>query len=411
MDQKAIGTIEKHIRGTVLNCEVSDGQPVIESLVPHMRALANEICKHKKAWLDHGDIYSTFFLFVFKSLSKVTASGEKKPTTKLENVLGGETTQQLSNELLKYFVSIPRPYEVFIPLPKISESVKSVEISEELSIITHEDAEAEYGVLHSLMRGPSQLISKRQYLRYKLLGFCRSDLESQGIRAAFTNFKIAFQQGMAKRLFEVKQDLPEGLLSGRFGLSHHKLEKTHIICIDKGDGPPPQFGVELPLSASRLLASLEFAESNKAVQAAIEESRLESFLKAQFQQPALLMATTMPEANRVRAASEWCFNSNATESETLSFLQVCIGLEALLGDETDNEGLTKTLADRCAYLIGSSIRARALIRAKFSDLYKTRSKIVHGNAVSLGQNERGHLDFGRATLGSTPFLRTVGLRH
>lgn len=121
-------------------------------------------------------------------------------------------------------------------------------------------------------------------------------------------------------------------------------------------------------------------------------------LKAYFRLPSLLMMSNEPEAARVKSAMEWCFDSYATENTTLSFLQTCFGLEALFGEESGSENLTKTLADRCAYLTGTNIKGRKTIRDNFKSLYEIRSKIVHGSATSLGSNETHYLSWGRNVL-------------
>ena len=79
-------------------------------------------------------------------------------------------------------------------------------------------------------------------------------------------------------------------------------------------------------------------------------------------------------------------------------MQLCIGLEAIFGDFTFETGLTKTLADRCAYVVSKSIKERKTIRDRFQTLYKIRSKIVHGKTLTLDRNDEGYLLWGRQIL-------------
>ena len=60
--------------------------------------------------------------------------------------------------------------------------------------------------------------------------------------------------------------------------------------------------------------------------------------------------------------------------------------------------MTKTLADRCAYLVGSDIKGRRTIRENFRALYSVRSKIVHGCVGALAADEERYLDWGKSIL-------------
>jgi len=71
---------------------------------------------------------------------------------------------------------------------------------------------------------------------------------------------------------------------------------------------------------------------------------------------------------------EWAFDSANSEEEALSFLQTCIGLEALLAADDQEEPLGKRLVDRCAYLLGTGAADRDSIRDKFLAVYAVRSK-------------------------------------
>jgi hypothetical protein len=90
-----------------------------------------------------------------------------------------------------------------------------------------------------------------------------------------------------------------------------------------------------------------------------------------------------PDAHRIRTAVEWRFDSKEDDNQPLCFIQACIGLEALLGDDDQEEPLTARLADRCAYLLGKSHRDREGIRQHFKEMHKVRSKLVHGRSPRL----------------------------
>ena len=82
----------------------------------------------------------------------------------------------------------------------------------------------------------------------------------------------------------------------------------------------------------------------------------------------------------IMSAIEWGFDGSANTNETMGFIQVCIGLEALLGDKNGGgqKSLTDKLADRCAYLLGKTPSERKGFADKFKDLYDLRCELVHG---------------------------------
>jgi hypothetical protein len=97
------------------------------------------------------------------------------------------------------------------------------------------------------------------------------------------------------------------------------------------------------------------------------------------------------DAARLRTALEWSFDSRHGDNETLAILQTCIGVEALLGDDRQDEPLVTRLADRCAFLLGKSSADRESIRASFKDIYGVRSKLVHGRRARLGISDEEYL--------------------
>jgi hypothetical protein len=95
---------------------------------------------------------------------------------------------------------------------------------------------------------------------------------------------------------------------------------------------------------------------------------------------------------------EWYIDSVISDASTVKFVQICIGLESLLGDERDDAPLTMTLADRCAYLLAKNMKHRSNIRERFKKMYAVRSKIIHGSARNLRDNEKKHYLFARDML-------------
>ena len=92
-------------------------------------------------------------------------------------------------------------------------------------------------------------------------------------------------------------------------------------------------------------------------------------------------------------ATRWLFDSRANPDTAMGFMQLAICVEVLLGTSIENEGITKTLSDRCAYLIANSAMERDSLIKEFRDIYQLRSKIVHNGLGAFKRKE--HLQFQR----------------
>ena len=88
------------------------------------------------------------------------------------------------------------------------------------------------------------------------------------------------------------------------------------------------------------------------------------------------------EAARIKFAIDWYMQSLFNDDSVMSFIQLCIGLESIYGDDNYEGSLTKSLADRCAYLIGKSIPERKKIQSNIKEIYTFRSKVIHGVVFS-----------------------------
>ncbi|QLO42928.1 hypothetical protein HV198_12545 [Citrobacter freundii] len=104
------------------------------------------------------------------------------------------------------------------------------------------------------------------------------------------------------------------------------------------------------------------------------------------------------ESLRIKAAIDWLIYSRITEDDTMSFIQICMGLEAIFGDDDYEGSLTTILSDRCAYLIGKNIKDRSDIKKMFREIYQIRSKIIHGVRSYLSENDAVMLHMARSFL-------------
>ena len=98
----------------------------------------------------------------------------------------------------------------------------------------------------------------------------------------------------------------------------------------------------------------------------------------------------MDKGANIVLAGRWFFESFYGENQLLSFIQIIVALEILLGENaaSDITGLGELLRNRCAYLIGKSRQQREDILEDFKKIYNLRSKIVHRGKYKLSLEEK-----------------------
>lgn len=396
----AIETIKRHVAGSLANCIVDDGWPTVQSYYQHVEALAGELLKHKKDWLDAGDVYGIFTTQVYNALRDKLEIIQGQ-SGQLKTLLGENKFNLLTNRLTDFYCKTPIPYDVYLKFPGGNITLPSVNLTNSFGItsftkgdkIPWGDDIRQGGLLRSALEGSSTFAEPATYFKSAVSGYLNYSHRNQTARRALTNFKIAIFQALSASLVRISNRRPSGLgLIG--GLTHHSIEKHYIECVEQ-DSPTQRNSIELPIDFSLFLSRLEVDDSKGSPLAHCSGEQLPVVVHGIFKAVSALIKDATENARRIKSAIEWFIDSHTTESTTISFLQICIALEAIFGDENGREdGLTKSLADRCAYLIGLSIDERKIIRNRFENLYRVRSKIVHGTIASLNQDEQQHLEWG-----------------
>lgn len=201
---------------------------------------------------------------------------------------------------------------------------------------------------------------------------------------------------------EKTDDRPEFAL-GLYTEHDRHLIKKYTATIMDNNYPHELFTESLPLSISKYISSLELdLNGNKNPDEIIDviSNTINHLIEDQ-----------SSEAKRIRMAIGWYMNSSYNEDDTMAFLQICMGLEAIFGDDQDQGGLTKMLADRCAYLIGKNIIQRRKIRESFGKIYTIRSKIVHGVINRLSDDDKFMRNYAKGLLQAALKKEIVNLEY
>jgi hypothetical protein len=400
MHNQAVQKIKKHIKGTLRNCYVEDSRLEYKSFFKHAESLGKEILKHKKEWIDLFDVYIIFIELVHEAIKNKFGS-DRSLKGNLWDILGEEEGQKLTESIKSYFISIPRTYDIYIPIPNVSEiPAKKINLNNDISLIVFDDAKQVPGGYNKGIRGifSGQLELNKLYYKQRLTGYCGVRLENVSLKRAINNLKILLHQGIYRRLFKVSPADKVSVGLHRLML-HYQIPKFSVISVDITSKSNEPKNAELPLDFSKLLNNISFDFENELLAKAKEnKSVFKTAIVALLKEAIELIKCEEEESKRVKSAVQWCFDSYIVENRTLAFLQVCIGLEALLGDDSSSGSLVKTLADRCSYLVGDDIKSRKKIKESFEDLYDVRSNIVHGNVIELDSDQEGLFIWGRKIL-------------
>lgn len=95
-------------------------------------------------------------------------------------------------------------------------------------------------------------------------------------------------------------------------------------------------------------------------------------------------------ARKLKTAASWLLKAQLSQRSLDRAIEAAIVLEVLLGDRgtADRIGLSKLMANRCAYALGPNDDAREKIMSDFSNFYALRSEIVHTGRTTLTASER-----------------------
>lgn len=322
---------------------------------------------------------------------------------------GARLASELKTDLVEYFESLPRPYHVFFPLANVP-AIGQAEfaLTNAIAIIDTSVNDGPHARLVQESKGLKQLFNitygmpwarlehDTRYLRIQVSGYADNSLTSSVAVSALAQLKHFLFVALARSVF--KEDLT-------WTLQHKDVASiaSHINP-DKDD----QYVLTLPAELNRYLHrmhvdanKLNYFESNGAMLmggVSRPPQTPQEFASALTQgfgrlPEFLAIPRDAPDAVRIKAALEWWIDGVVSENQTISFLQLCIGFEALLGESGDNSirsverGITERLADRYAYLRGRTQSERETHRAAFSTMYKRRGQIVHQRETHLRRSD------------------------
>lgn len=384
------------------NLQVVDCFPALEQF-QSILGLGNRLVEHDP-WKSH---ISAFDLLVILS-AHVRRYGLAEcgdvPTT-VATHLGEKRFKQFRNDVCKYLRSLPRNFEITFDLPSMPSwgegalsLANNIALVERPAISPETGLKAKNAIAAALLKVPVEQ-HVPVALRINATGYGSGSVDATAVSSAISQLKQLFQ--MFRRIKPYK--------AGR-GLRNSRMTAEVKCRVIDPAYPDEVIFVRLPVQLSSFLASVSLDEnelkpravgllSGPARKAETRGEKSTALLESMSLITSVLNCPeSWPDADRLRSALEWGFDSQENDNQTFAFIQACIGLEALLGDDDKDEPLTTRLADRCSYILGTSHNDRAAIRKRFKKMYGVRSKVVHGRSARLSLSDAQELNSAQTML-------------
>lgn len=325
-------------------------------------AFEAEAIKAVGNWMNEGDLMTLLMTNFRVHIPREVA--DSNDTVLVKEMTSTETIDSIAESVVSFLARMPIPYDVSFPLPSFPTITDEIILSDRVKF-------APRTVLGAHVKPEGAEIVVRAN------GFAMGSLQHSAAREAASILKITLGLGALRKVFRerrtLRRQLPS-LLPVEF-----TTEVSHFIFIREA-GSQTGTRIKMGTGLSKYLDSLGWADR----------------LGDEFPQGIQDLANPLnmiyhPDAETnvktIRRAIEWQFDAVIDEDATMRFLKHCIGLEALLAEQSEDMGITEQLADRCAFLLSKTPDERARRRLNVREVYKLRSKIVHGSISGLSHKD------------------------
>ncbi len=408
--------LTRDIKTILSNCKIDKGFPEFnEKASAVIEKYWDEVRKHKSKWMGNNEALILIYRQISDYLNERLKEKRFEFSGDLKDIEGTKGIKNLCVKIILFLDSIPREYFVFFELPASKGIVvKEISLADDIAFVERvkDDDFSEIKIQRRRGMGllgiyGNSLKKERIYVRIRIEGYVGS-LESITVKKAFSKFKQVVLLG---KYSNILIDVPPkaGGLSEIFAPNSNI---TSEIIVWNADASEPSYNFNTSRAVFDYISKIGINEDvlkpdnyelffdkfeNKDSPTPADKAKL---LKKRFDNPVRLFNTSDDDKNSepIKTAIEWAFDSFTNDDQTFAFIQACIGIEAILGDKKSEGDITKTLADRCAYLIGSNIIKRKQIKENFLKLYDDRSKLIHGRKAYLNKEELGKLRYAQYIL-------------
>lgn len=392
--KKLVAEINDALSAMLYDLVLLNGYPDFATWEPVYK-FGQAITKHDP-WRYHIHSFDLYEV-IGRAVKRLNEPWEKDVSVRVSDKLSKQRFDALGAAIRDYLFSIPRAYDLLVELPSMPRwGSGQLQLTAAVSLIELEDEkQTALAELARIAAGHAPKYSG-VYAKISGKGYGSSSTSSSAVVDAVSQLKQFFQFFRHTNLY--RQAGPTLLRQ----LRGPRVKAT----LTDSENPAEVHEIALPERLQLFLSDLSIDESkltwfdsSKGLfalgqpRAAQTQAEKVSVLQSETAWIAKIIdcSPDWPDAERIRSALEWGFDSRQNDNETLALIQSCIGLEALLGDDDQKEPLTIRLADRCAYLLGKGHKDRSGIRKKFLEIYDVRSKLVHGRTPRLSMSDAAHL--------------------
>ncbi len=366
--------------------------------------LSNQILKAPpwKDYIDSADLSTIIWRAAYREASRYPRGFSGK----LAELDDGKAAEQLIGVISAELQEIPSTVDIFIPVNGLVQLQQAeIKLTDRIALVdsVHSKDLAHYLETAKPSNGLFQLLGAgklsaanppSRFIKIQTTGFASDGSDSQVVREA---------------LSETKQIVFVGLATGAFSLAYSSqrwdmrsnAERLPGLVVQYRDGESTVHGISLPYDLNHFLQRIQFKDPlqvfdyqpgkgllTSGMRPATDGKDVSEAVATLLDTASKFVSLKSPDALAIRAAMEWYIDSASTSNESISFLQRCIGLEALLGVDGGRRDVTERLADRYAYLLGKTESERGKMRHAFREMYSHRSDVVHGRASRLSAGHR-----------------------
>jgi hypothetical protein len=395
-----------------------------KTLIENIEPSVEQILAEKNSYIERRQIIMTISDRIYRTFSMF--DGRPSSTLSFTDHFGKKEVQRFTSELAKYFHSLPRDYILVAQLPQLAgldcmnldltTRVSAIECTEKLPGRRLSDLVKPESAIEQIFRKratetqtrPTEMAGPGFYLKTTFRGFGSTSFDNNAVREAIDRLKQTLFLLHIEGVIEIEPH------PGSFSSIESK-----VFIMDFISKKSEVEEVHIPESLKVFLSRLKLDCKRKAK---IDGDR-EEYEKSSGKQHTLLGAPSEPKpylfldsskcrkivdfdndnknAIAFKNALVWGFDSLMNEYDpVMSFVQLSIALEAILGGDSGRVDKTALLADRCAFMIGNNRHKRSEIRKAFSDFYKVRSELVHGEKTKLDSSVSGWKHWGEWVLQS-----------
>lgn len=338
-----------------------------------LRSLKGEILGEVRAWLGNSPLLAFVYSRVHEEVEAIPLEKRCIKDAPLSSLPGFEDLTAKARQLVVELMALPNEYVVSFHMPA---HISATSLRQGHGPIVGDSiaiAGSWHGEHSSLFPPVSPTEGNRLERRAFLSGPIRATLRDQ--------YPVPERQELPSLAVQIRVS---GLINPLVGEPVRRAQSefksmiglarvTNVL--DDRVGPPRGHEATYPARVHRVVdgkwVCLEDSyQSSERVSEYLVRLRInepETTGLAEGLEPLVRLFGNPSASGSLKLAGRWIFDAFANDDPVMRFMQFAIAMEVLLKSDAGDAGLTKALANRCAYLIATSAHERDAIRDLISD--------------------------------------------